>query len=75
MKKPPMSLQEQAAQELVPGFVGKRYALCSDGLSHLILAVLDNGTVDTQCCEDVQLAKPGMGELCRVCWDIQWGNK
>ncbi len=69
-----MSLQDQAAQELVPGFKGKRYALCNDGLHHLILAVTADGTIDTQCCADVELADGDSPTLCTTCWEIQFGK-
>ena len=74
MRAPPKSLQERAAQPLQPGFVGKRYAFCSDGKYHLILSILDNGVVDTQCSTDVALVKDVGGELCKECWEIQFGK-
>lgn len=62
-----------------PGFVGKQYGFCSDNVWHLVLAVMEDSTADTQCCADVKILpySPGieLHPICQECWALQFGAK
>lgn len=54
----PRQLQLPFEEPHEPGWKGKRYLLCDDGVWHLVLAILDGYVADTQCCANVHIVKP-----------------
>jgi len=64
---------------LEPGWQGKRYLLCSDGVWHLVLGIRDGNVADTQCCEDVDVQLPlpeGSTEpMCETCVKLHFDSK
>lgn len=60
--------------EFVPGWHGKRYLLCSDGVWHLVLEVGAEYRAETQCGADVMVAQQeerSNHPLCQECAAIQ----
>lgn len=60
-----------------PGWTGRRYLKCSDGLWHLVMAIYEDRVADTQCCADVTIAdSPTIGAgacpMCMTCADLQF---
>lgn len=61
-----------------PGWKGKRYLLCSDGVWHLVLDIMEDGRANTQCCADAfivpqpQVSTAGM---CAECTQLQFAVK
>lgn len=45
-------------EDFRPGWTGKRYLLCTDGVWHLILAIHPNLMADSQCCSDTTVVLP-----------------
>lgn len=66
-------------ERLQAGWAGKRYLLCTDGVWHLALRILDGNVVDTQCCADAQAILPlpdGSQEpMCQECVKLQFAPK
>lgn len=66
--------------DLVPGWTGWRWLLCSDSKWHLVSAILAGNAADTQCCEGVTVAQqsnPNNHPMCNDCCEIQaarWGK-
>lgn len=67
----PSRMQQQELpfeESLQPGWQGKRYLLCTDGVWHLALRILDGNVVDTQCCAGVEaILPPPEGSRERMC--------
>ncbi len=45
-------------EDFKPGWKGKRYLLCTDGVWHLILEIHPNLMADSQCCSDTTVVLP-----------------
>lgn len=62
-----------------PGWRGKRYLLCSDGLWHLVLEVHPNLMADTQCCADANVVLPvpsgDASPMCETCVKLHFAPK
>lgn len=71
-------MSDQEAENLLPGFKGKRYGLCSDGMWHLVLRILPDGRVDTQCAADAFVEQPqpsgSTTPMCQECSALQFVN-
>lgn len=61
---------------LLPGYEGKRYALCSDNKLHLVMKVYEGQRVDTLCCENLTAPFPQPknldAEMCKQCVAIHF---
>jgi hypothetical protein len=60
--------------EFVPGWKGKRYLLCSDGVWHLVLEIRADYVAETQCGADVTVAQQeehSQHPMCSDCAAIQ----
>lgn len=75
-REPSVPLWQQAAQEMAPGFVGKRYGLCTDNTWHLVLRVYESNTADVQCSADATLVYPqpsgSDAPMCRECVNLHF---
>jgi len=78
----PSRMQQQELpfeEQLRPGWQGKRYLLCTDGVWHLALRILAGGVVDTQCCADAQAILPppegSTEQMCQDCVKLHFAPK
>lgn len=66
-------------EPLRPGWKGRRYLLCSDGLWHLVLFIHDAEMADTQCCADVYVRLPPPSDsrepMCETCTKLHFAPK
>ena len=64
-------------EPVLPGWTGKQYMFCNDGLWHLVLSVREEMVADTQCCEDVRLLDTNEKDapICPTCAQLQFGRK
>lgn len=69
----------EALPALVPGYEGKRYGMCSDGLWHLVMKIYADGMTDTLCAVDVTVVQPqptnDISIMCDECVEIHLGKK
>lgn len=63
---------------LLPGYEGKRYGKCSDGVWHLVLKIYADGMTDTLCAVDVTVAQPqptnDISIMCDECIELHLGK-
>lgn len=65
-------------EQIGPGWVGKRYLLCSDNTWHLVLDIMGDGRVNTQCCADAFLVPQpecSNASMCNECSQLQFAPK
>lgn len=78
-REPTTSSWNTAYADIAPGFVGKRYGLCTDGSWHLVLTVHESGTADVQCSADATLVYPQPTDndlpMCKECVELHFGTK